>query len=55
MDDLIVPYPPLPRALELIAGFSDKQFQILKEAVTGPEAFDRTLARCRASHGSPTA
>jgi hypothetical protein len=41
------PFPPFGQALELIARLNEKQFATLKDAVTGPEAFDTTLVRCR--------
>lgn len=36
----------LPWALEKIAGLDERQFQVLRDAVTGPAGFDRKLVRC---------
>lgn len=39
---------PSPQALEQMAQLSEAQFNVLREAVTGPEGFDLSLGRCEA-------
>jgi hypothetical protein len=47
MSGTFAEYPPLPLALEQIAGLDDRQFRVLLETVNRPNGFDRSLERCR--------
>jgi hypothetical protein len=38
-------YPPIPQGLDVLARLNDEQYKTLREAVSGPLAFDRSLSR----------
>jgi hypothetical protein len=44
----ILGVPPLPTAIQTIAGLAEDKFATLRASVSGPEGFDRTMDRCEA-------
>ena len=46
MNGFIYGYPELPRAVEIIVGLSEEQFQVIREAVASPEGYEPQLNRC---------
>src|SRR5438309_1429441 len=47
MASAMMPFAPLGRAVEMVAKLTVEKFATLRDSVTGPEAFDRSLDRCR--------
>ena len=46
MNGFIYGYPELPRAVEIIVGLSEEEFQVIREAVASPEGYEPQLNRC---------
>src|SRR5689334_21836634 len=46
--DVFLDFPPLPHALELIAGLNDHEFERLKTALGEAVGFPISFARCKA-------
>lgn len=40
-------FPPLPETLEYLAKQSDADFNTLRQAISGPDGFSRSINRCR--------